>query len=114
LTDPVVLFPGLELLWRRPPWAPGGSWKPGVSFLHGLLDLVKATRWTADEPAPEGHDYRIELPLAVNVAFGHGHPHAEAAAVAQRVLEVEAARAAAVRLARRQARAAAAPGSPAR
>jgi uncharacterized membrane protein len=111
LTDPVVLFPGFELLWRRPPWYPGGSWKPGISFLQGLLDLIKATRWTADQPAPEGHDYRIELPLVVNAAFGHRRPRAEAEAVGTRVLEVEAARAAAVRRARQDARAS---GPPAR
>jgi len=104
LTDPVVLFPGLELLWRRPPWYPGGSWKPGISFVHGLLDLVKATRWTAEQPSSAGHDYRIELPLAVNLAFGHRRPLAEAEAVGRRVLELEAARAAAVREARRGAR----------
>lgn len=104
LTDPVVLFPGLELLWRRPPWHPGGSWRPGISFLQGLLDLVKATRWTADEPAPEGHDYRIELPLAVNLAFGHRLPREQAAAIGARVLEAEAGRAAAVRAARAAAR----------
>jgi uncharacterized membrane protein len=109
ITDPVVLFPGFELLWRRPPWYPGGSWKPGISFLQGLLDLIKATRWTADQPAPEGHDYRIELPLVVNAAFGHRRPRAEAEAVATRVLEVEAARAAAVRQARQDARASAPP-----
>ncbi len=103
LTDPVVLFPGFELLWRRPPWYPGGSWMPGVSFLHGLLDLVKATRWTADQPASEGHDYRIELPLVVNLAFGHRRPRAEAEAIGNRVLEVEAGRAAAVRAARQAA-----------
>jgi len=100
LTDPVVLFPGFELLWRRPPWYPGGSWKPGISFVQGVLDLVKATRWTADQPAAEGHDYRIELPLAVNLAFGHRRPREEAAAIGTTVLEVEAARAAAVRQAR--------------
>jgi uncharacterized membrane protein len=114
LTDPVVLFPGLELLWRRPPWYPGGSWKPGISFVQALLDLVKATRWTADQPAPEGHDYRIELPLAVNLAFGHRRPLDEASAVAQRVLETEAARAAALRGARQAAAGAAPPGRSAR
>jgi uncharacterized membrane protein len=103
LTDPVVLFPGLELLWRRPPWYPGGSWKPGISFVQGLLDLVKATRWTAEQPVAEGHDYRIELPLAVNLAFGHHRPRAAAEAVAQRVLETEAARSAAVRAAKQAA-----------
>jgi hypothetical protein len=109
LTDPVVLFPGLELLWRRPPWAPGGSWKPGISFLQGLLDLVKATRWTSDQPASEGHDYRLELPLAVDLALGHGRSREEALAVARTVLETEAGRAAAVRAARQAARASAPP-----
>jgi uncharacterized membrane protein len=104
VTDPVVLFPGFELLWRRPPWYPGGSWKPGISFLQGLLDLIKATRWTADQPSTEGHDYRIELPLVVNHAFGHRRPRAEAEAIATRVLETEAARAAEVRAARAAAR----------
>jgi len=102
VTDPVVLFPGFELLWRRPPWYPGGSWKPGISFLQGLLDLVKATRWTADQPAAEGHDYRVELPLAVNLAFGHRRPRAEAETIGAHVLQTEAARAAAVREARQQ------------
>jgi uncharacterized membrane protein len=104
VTDPVVLFPGFELLWRRPPWHPGGSWWPGVSFVQGLLDLIKATRWTADQPATEGHDYRIELPLVVNLAFGHRRPRAEAEAIGVEVLETEAARAAAVRAARASAR----------
>lgn len=103
VTDPVVLFPGFELLWRRR----GAGWKPGVSFLHGLLDLVKATRWTADQPAPEGHDYRIELPLAVNLAFGHDRSPEEAEAIGAEVLTTEAARAAAVRDARQRARSAA-------
>ena len=104
LTDPVVLFPGFELLWRRPPWHPEGSWRPGISFVQGLLDLIKATRWTADQPSTEGHDYRIELPLVVNLAFGHRRPRAEAEAVGVRVLETEAARAATVRAARANAR----------
>jgi uncharacterized membrane protein len=114
ITDPVVLFPGFELLWRRPPWRAGGSWKPGISFLHGLLDLIKATRWTADQPAAEGHDYRIELPLVVNLAFGHGRSRAEAEAVGAQVLETEAARAAAVRQARQDARGSEPTGRPGR
>ncbi|MEJ7891076.1 MAG: alpha/beta-hydrolase family protein [Solirubrobacteraceae bacterium] len=107
LTDPVVMFPGLELLWRRPPWSkshPTGSWKPGISFVQGLLDLVKATRWTAEQPSAEGHDYRIELPLVVNLAFGHRRPREEAEAIGRRVLETEAVRAANVRAARASAR----------
>ena len=101
LTDPVVLFPGLHLLWQRPPWHPGSTWKPGISFLQGLLDLIKATAWTRDEPASEGHDYRIELPLTVNVAFGHLRPREEVAAIGQQVLAEEAERATRVRAARR-------------
>jgi uncharacterized membrane protein len=103
ITDPVVLFPGLELLWRRPFWHPGGTWRPGISFLQDLLDLVKATRWTADEPASAGHDYRIELPLTVNVAFGHRLPRERASAIGQQVLEEEAERAAGIRSARKAA-----------
>ena len=102
LTDPVTVFPGLEALWRRPRDMPAGvRWIPGVSFVQGLLDLVKATRWTADEPSSEGHDYRIELPLTVNVAFGHGRPRDEVARLGQEVLELEAERARRVRAARK-------------
>jgi uncharacterized membrane protein len=101
LTDPVVLFPGLELLWRRPPWA--DSWRPGISFVQNVVDLIKATRWTADQPASAGHDYRLELPLTVNIAFGHHRPRDEAERIAQFVLETEAARLARVREARKAA-----------
>ena len=101
LTDPVVLFPGVSLLWHRPPWHDG--WKPGISFLQALLDLVKATAWTREEPASAGHDYRIELPLTVNIAFGHGRDREEVARIGQAVLEAEAARLERVREARRSA-----------
>jgi uncharacterized membrane protein len=99
LSDPVVLFPGVDLLWRRH----GRGWRPGISFLQGLVDLVKATRWTADEPASAGHDYRIELPLTVNVAFGHRRPRDEVARIGQEVLSDEAERLRRVREARRSA-----------
>ena len=101
LSDPVVLFPGLDLLWKR--HEAGTRWRPGISFLQGLVDLVKATRWTADEPASAGHDYRIELPLTVNVAYGHGRPRDEVAAIGQEVLTEEAARLNRVREARKAA-----------
>lgn len=101
LSDPVVLFPGIEMLWRRPAWH--GRWRPGVSFLQGLVDLVKATRWTADDPASAAHDYRIEVPLAVNVAFGHLRPRDEVEPLAQEVLAEEAERNRRVREARRAA-----------
>ncbi len=109
LTDPVVLFPGLELLWRRR----GAGWKPGVSFVQSVLDLVKATRWTAEQPSTAGHDYRIELPLVVNLAFGHRRPRPEAERIATAVLEAEAARVAAVRAQRQAALSASARTRPA-
>lgn len=113
LSDPVVLFPGVDLLWRRyDPAHPGSRWRPGISFLQGIVDLVKATRWTADEPASTGHDYRIELPLTVNVAYGHGRSREEVARLGQEVLEDEAARLNRVREARKAA--AAAPARPGR
>ena len=102
LSDPVVLFPGVDLLWRRYEQS-GGGWKPGISFLQGLVDLVKATRWTADEPSSEGHDYRIELPLTVNVAYGHRRPREEVAELGQAILTEEAARLKRVREARKAA-----------
>jgi uncharacterized membrane protein len=108
LTDPVVLFPGVDLLWRRNDDA--GRWRPGISFLQGLVDLVKATRWTADEPASHGHDYRVELPLTVNVAYGHRRPRDEVAQIGQAVLEEEADRLRRVREARKAGAAPAPPG----
>jgi hypothetical protein len=67
------------------------------------VDLVKATRWTADEPSSEGHDYRIELPLTVNVAFDHDRPRDEVARMGQEVLAEEAERLSRVRAARKAA-----------
>ena len=39
MTDPVVLFPGLELFWRRPEWMPSSEWRPGITFVQTLIDL---------------------------------------------------------------------------
>ena len=70
-TDPVVLFSGLDLIWRRPDWLPPGRWTPGVTFVQLAFDLVSATNWTATVPQALAHDYRLEGPLAVDLAFGH-------------------------------------------
>jgi uncharacterized membrane protein len=70
-TDPVVLFPGLELMWRRPDWLPAGQWRPGITFLQVVADLVRATNWTSGLPQALAHDYRLEGPLATRLAFGH-------------------------------------------
>ncbi|WP_372789718.1 alpha/beta-hydrolase family protein [Paraconexibacter sp.] len=100
--DPVVLFSGLDLLWRRPDWlderledegiAPGLRWIPGITFLQVVFDLLRATRWTSDLPQAAAHDYRVELPLAVNVALGHHLDRAAARALADRLIEREVAR----------------------
>ena len=50
-TDPVVLFSGLDLIWRRPDWLPPGRWTPGVTFVQLAFDLVAATNWTVDRAA---------------------------------------------------------------
>ena len=71
MTDPVVLFPGLELLWRRPDWMPSSEWRPGITFVQTLIDLVNATNWTSALPQALAHDYRLEGPLGVRLAYGH-------------------------------------------
>ncbi len=89
--DPVVAFSGLELIWRRPAWLPDQRWIPGITFLQMVVDLLRATRWTSEAPRAAAHDYRVELPLAVNAALGHGiaRPEAERLADALIALEVE-------------------------
>jgi uncharacterized membrane protein len=69
-TDPVVLFNGLELAWRRPEWLPERQWTPGITFLQMLADLFTATNWTSSLPQALAHDYRLEGPAAVCLAFG--------------------------------------------
>lgn len=107
MSDPVVVFPGLDLIWREPAWMKRQStqrWRPGITFLQQLVDVVRATAWTTDEPAPVGHDYRTVAPHAVNIALGHGRTPAEVEPIANAVLAREAARAARVRAAREAAK----------
>jgi len=110
--DPVVLFSGFDLLWRRPGWlderldeeegAPQGlRWIPGITFLQLVFDLMRATRWTSDLPQAAAHDYRVELPLAVNVALGHHLDRDHARLLADRLIEREIARGARLRALRR-------------
>jgi hypothetical protein len=87
--DPVVAFSGLELIWRRPAWLPDRRWIPGITFLQMVADLLRATRWTSDVPRAAAHDYRVELPLAVNVALGHHVDRAEAVRLADALIELE-------------------------
>ena len=96
--DPVVVFTGLDLLWRRPEWLPDETpWYPGVTFFALLSDLLRATRWTSDLPQATAHDYRVELPLAVNVALGHHLPRAVAERIADTLVAREIERGARLR-----------------
>jgi len=126
-TDPVVVFPGLDLIWREPDWmrrarlvpanaraawqnredpdpdAPRLRWRPGITFVQQLVDVIRATAWTSDEPAPVGHDYRTVAALAVNIALGHGLDTDVAETVGVAVLAREAARQQRVKAARKAA-----------
>jgi uncharacterized membrane protein len=97
LTDPVVLFPGLELIWRRPAWLREGAWRPGITFVQVLADLMAATRWTSAVPQALAHDYRLEGPLAVDLAFGHGAPREELSRLADTLIARERERGARLR-----------------
>jgi len=103
MTDPVVLFPGLELFWRRPDWMPSSEWRPGITFVQTLIDLVNATNWTSALPQALAHDYRLEGPLGVRLAFGHHDvPREQAARIADELIAQEVANGAALRAARRR------------
>ena len=102
-TDPVVLFSGLDLIWRRPDWLPPGRWTPGVTFVQLAFDLVAATNWTSTVPQALAHDYRLEGPLAVDLALGHHRDRADVAALADRLVAEEVGRGARLRALRRSA-----------
>ena len=103
MTDPVVLFPGLELFWRRPEWMPSSEWRPGITFVQTLIDLVNATNWTSALPQALAHDYRLEGPLGVRLAFGHHDvPREQAARIADDLIAQEVANGAHLRAARRR------------
>jgi uncharacterized membrane protein len=103
MTDPVVLFPGLELFWRRPDWMPSSEWRPGITFVQTLIDLINATNWTSALPQALAHDYRLEGPLGVRLAFGHHDvPREEAARIADELIAQEVANGAHLREARRR------------
>ena len=100
-TDPVTLFPGLELLWRRPEWLGPGDWTPGVTFVQTLFDLMAATRWPGSAPRALAHDYRLEGPAAVDLAMGHGADPAQLAELADLLVRRELERGARLRRLRR-------------
>ena len=100
-TDPVVLFRGLDLIWRRPDWLPPRSWTPGITFLQLAFDLIAATNWPSTMPQALAHDYRLEGPLAVDLAFGHHALRARLSELADRLVADEVARGARIRALRR-------------
>jgi uncharacterized membrane protein len=78
--DPVGNFCGARLLWERPAWlgAEGRHpripsrmrWLPGITYLHLLFD-VKNGIGSGATFENYAHDYRVELPALLRVAFGH-------------------------------------------
>ena len=104
MTDPVVLFPGLELLWRRPEWLAAER----VAARHHVradADRPRSTRRTGPSALPQAlaHDYRLEGPLGVRLAFGHHDvPREEAARIADELVAQEVANGAHLRAARRR------------
>jgi len=100
-SDPVTLFPGVELLWRRPEWLGPGEWTPGVTFVQTVFDLFAATRWPGSAPRAFAHDYRVEGPAAVNLVMGHDADPAELEALADLLVRREVERGARLRRLRR-------------
>jgi len=100
-TDPVTLFPGVELLWRRPEWLGPGEWTPGVTFVQTVFDLFAATRWPGSAPRAFAHDYRVEGPAAVSFVMGHDADPAELETLADLLVRREVERGARLRRLRR-------------
>ncbi len=75
-----------------PAWLRERDWTPGVTFLQLVGDLVRATNWPRQAPRALAHDYRLESPVAVDLAFGHGAGRARLRALAGRLIEREVAR----------------------
>jgi uncharacterized membrane protein len=100
-TDPVTLFPGPELLWRRPGWLGPGDWTPGVTFRQPRADLRPATRAPGSAPRALAHDYRLEGPAAIDLAMGHGADPARLAELADLLVRRELERGARLRRLRR-------------
>ena len=78
--DPVPKFEA-PLLWRRPDWlgpegtrppgAPTGtSWLPVVTFVTTFMDLMNALAPTPGTFQEGGHDYRREIPAAIQQVWG--------------------------------------------
>jgi uncharacterized membrane protein len=78
--DPVANFTGGRLLWQRPHWLRPDSrharlpkrmhWLPGITYLQVLFDIKNGTSFGPKFNA-YAHDYRLELPALLRIAYGH-------------------------------------------
>jgi uncharacterized membrane protein len=107
--DPIGLFSGTRLIWERPEWLERGNrdprvpakmrWMPGITYVQMLFDVKNGTGGSTVFQN-YAHDYRVDAPELLRVAFGH-------ADVSDQQLEAieEAVVESAERQARREARA---------
>lgn len=79
--DPVALFPGASLAWRRPPWladrranrgriASSMRFYPVITFAQVLADMKNSTSFSPDF-GEHDHDYRREVPAIFRAVFGY-------------------------------------------
>jgi len=77
--DPIPKF-GSSLMWRQPDWLgpddqrpigtpKGTTWIPFVTFVQTFIDMLNALTPTPGVFAEGGHDYRVEIPGAVQAVF---------------------------------------------
>jgi uncharacterized membrane protein len=77
--DPIPKF-GSSLMWRQPDWLgpasqrpigtpKGTTWIPFVTFVQTFIDMLNALTPTPGVFAEGGHDYRVEIPGAVQSVF---------------------------------------------
>ncbi|TML03076.1 MAG: hypothetical protein E6G36_10310 [Actinobacteria bacterium] len=79
--DPIGLFSGTRLLWERPEWLEPGQrhprvpskmrWIPGITYVQMLFDVKNGTGGSTLFQN-YAHDYRVDAPELLRVAFGHG------------------------------------------
>ena len=94
-----VQRPGPDL--APPGVAPARPLDAGRDVRALAFDLVAATNWTASVPQALAHDYRLEGPLAVDLALGHHAARERVGELADRLVAEEAARGARLRALRR-------------
>ena len=78
--DPIGLFSGTRLVWERPEWLEPGQrhsrvpskmrWIPGITYVHMLFDVKNGTGGSTVFQN-YAHDYRVDVPELLRVAFGH-------------------------------------------